>query len=148
MGGNLPLKKKEEAKAWQKITDLNSQSWCIQADGKRLRAMNAAQFAFARACLRQWLSHLKAFRTERGGNLASHRCWCAGTRSCREPAWPRLISSWQRGLTGQWAWNQISPDARVKYDPTFCLLPHRISFSLAHLYTAAGLCRGTGTRAT
>lgn len=46
-------------------------------------------------------------------------------------AGPRLISSWQQVLTGQWAWNLTFPFAKLKYDPTVCLLPHRIRLSSA-----------------
>ncbi len=62
-------------------------------------------------------------------NFASHRCWCAGTGGCCELVWPRLISSWQRGLAGQWAWNLTFLNAKVKYDPTLCLILHRLRLS-------------------
>lgn len=54
--------------------------------------------------------------------LASHR---AGTGSCRELVW--LVA-------GQRVWNLTFPNAKVKYDPTFCLL-HRNGLSSLHLFS-------------
>ncbi|KAA8583022.1 hypothetical protein FQN60_015568 [Etheostoma spectabile] len=92
---------------------------------------------------------------ERGGNLASPCCRCAGTGSCREGVWLRLISSWQRRLTDtdnlksldlsialsvrEAKCSEWKPDRRRREHERSCRLvrglaghPHKESFTFSH----------------
>lgn len=64
-------------------------------------------------------------------------------------AWPRLISSWQRGLTGQWARNLTFPNAKVNVILHFVYYCTELDIPwLVFVGTAAGYNSGTGTWGT